>query len=140
MQDCAHADALVVQKLQQLVEQAAAWQCVAHAEYAAAEQEAQNGVTQATSSLSLQPQQKPMDQKQPKYLLQSLDVWSSFAGESGKNAHFTPIPPALQQVAVRPFMLDNALTYIEAPSIEHRVAKQEQPKSAFAKLFTWGRK
>ena len=140
LQDCANVDAQAVQRLQQLVEQAAAWQCVAHAEYAAAEQEAQEGVTYATGSLSLQPQQKASDQKQAKFLLDSLDVWTSFAGENGKHAHFTPIPPALQQVPVRPFMLDNALNYIEAPSVEHRVAKQEQPKSAFAKLFTWGRK
>lgn len=140
LQDCAQVDATAVQRLQQLVEQSAAWQCVAHAEYEAAQQEVQNGITQATSTLSLQPQHPSSDQKQSKFLLDSLDSWMSFAGENGKQAHFTPIPPALQQVAVRPFMLDNALNYIEAPSVEHRVAKQEQPKSAFAKLFTWGRK
>lgn len=140
LQDCAQVDARAVQQLRKLTEQAAAWQCVSHAEYAAAEQEAQNGVTQATSALSLQPQQKGPEQKQFKFLLENLDVWTSFAGDSSKQAHFAPIPPLLQQVAVRPFMLDNALNYVVAPSVEHRVAKQEQPKSAFAKLFTWGRK
>ena len=128
-----------VQHTQLLGQQAAAWQCVAHAESAAAEQESQEGVAQATSSLSLQ--HKLAEQhKQQHYMLDHLESWTSFVGSHGKDAHFTPLPPALQHVAVRPFMLDNALNYLAAPSIEHRIAKQEQPKSAFAKLFTWNRK
>lgn len=140
VQDCANVDSQSVQQLQHLVQQAGAWQCVAHAEHAAAEQELQEGVTQAASSLSLQPQQKPTDEKYNKYLLDSMDSWTSFAGLSSKQARLAAIPPALQQVAVRPFMLDNALNHVQAPSIEHRVAKQDQPKSAFSRLFTWGKK
>jgi len=139
MQDCVQVDQQAVQRLQLLEQQAAAWQCVAHAESIATEQESQEGIAQATGNLSLQ--QKPSDQhKQQQFMLDHLDQWVSFVGPSGKDARFTPIPPALQQVAVRPFMLDNALNYLAAPSIDHRVAKQEQPKSAFAKLFTWNKK
>lgn len=139
MQDCVQVDEQAVQRLQLLGQQAAAWQCVAHAESIAAEQESQEGIAQATGSLSLQ--QKPTDQhKQQQLMLDHLEQWVSFVGPSGKDAHFTAIPPALQQVAVRPFMLDNALNYLAAPSIDHRVAKKEQPKSAFAKLFTWNKK
>ncbi len=139
MQDCVHVDEQAVQRLQLLEQQATAWQCVAHAESIATEQESQEGIAQATGHLSLQ--QKPSDQhKQQQFMLDHLDQWVSFVGPSGKDARFTPIPPALQQVAVRPFMLDNALNYLAAPSIDHRVAKQEQPKSAFAKLFTWNKK
>ncbi len=132
-------DEQAVQRLQLLGQQAAAWQCVAHAESVASEQESQEGIAQATSSLSLQ--QKPAEQhKQQQFMLDHLDQWMSFVGPSGKDAHLTSIPPLLQQVAVRPFMLDNALNYLAAPSIDHRVAKKEQPKSAFAKLFTWNKK
>ena len=139
MQDCMQLDQQAVKHMELLSQQAAAWQCVAHAESAAAEQESQEGVMQATSSLSLQ--QKASEQhKQQQYMLDHLGNWASFVGPTGKDAHFTPLPPALQQVAVRPFMLDNALNYLTAPSVEHRVAKQEQPKSAFAKLFTWNKK
>lgn len=139
MQDCVQVDEQAVQRLQLLSQQAAAWQCVAHAESIAAEQESQEGIAQATGSLSLQ--QKPADQhKQQQFMLDHLEQWTSFVGPSGKDARFTAIPPALQQVAVRPFMLDNALNYLAAPSIDHRVAKKEQPKSAFAKLFTWNKK
>jgi hypothetical protein len=139
MQDCVEVDEQAVQRLQLLEQQAAAWQCVAHAESIASEQESQEGIAQATGNLSLQ--QKPSDQhKQQQFMLDHLDQWVSFVGPGGKDARFTPIPPALQQVAVRPFMLDNALNYLAAPSIDHRVAKQEQPKSAFAKLFAWNKK
>ena len=132
-------DSDAVQKLQLLQQQAAAWQCVAHAESVAAEQETQEGMTQATSSLSLQ--QRPADQyRQPQFMLENLDCWASFVGPGGRDAKFTSIPPVLQQVAIRPLMLDNALNYLDAPSVDHRVAKKEQPKSAFAKLFTWGKK
>ena len=132
-------DHQAVQQLELLQQQAAAWQCVAHAESAAAEQESQDSIAEAAGSLSLQ--QKAAEQhKQQQYMLDHLDSWTSFVAPSGKDAHFTPIPPALQQIPVRPFMLDNALNYLSAPSIEHRVAKQEQPKSAFAKLFTWNKR
>ena len=139
LQDCAQVDSGAVKKLQLLQQQAAAWQCVAHAESVAAEQETQEGMTQATSSLSLQ--HRLADQhKQQQFMLDNLDSWVSFVGAGGKDAKFTSIPPVLQQVAIRPLMLDNALNYLEAPSVDHRVAKKEQPKSAFAKLFTWGKK
>lgn len=140
MQDCMQMDQQAVQHMELLGQQAVAWQCVAHAESAAAEQESQEGMTQATSSLSFQHKSAEQHRQQQHYMLDHLDEWVSFVGASGKDAHFTPIPPALQQVAIRPFMLDNALNYLSAPSIEHRVAKQEQPKSAFAKLFTWNKK
>lgn len=140
MQDCMHKDQQAVQHMELLGLQAAAWQCVAHAESAAAEQESHEGIAQATSSLSLQQKSAEQHRLQHQYMLDNLDQWASFVGASGKDAHFTPIPPVLQQVAVRPFMLDNALNYLAAPSIDHRVAKQEQPKSAFAKLFTWNKK
>ena len=133
-------DQQAVQHMELLRQQAAAWQYVAHAESAAAEQESHEGITQATSSLSLQQKAAEQHRQQQQYMVDNLDKWTSFVGASGKDAHFTPTPPALQQVAVRPFMLDNALNYLAAPSIDHRVAKQEQPKSAFAKLFTWNKK
>ncbi|KAL3135680.1 hypothetical protein ABBQ38_006152 [Trebouxia sp. C0009 RCD-2024] len=139
-QDCTHVDEQAVQHMELLGQQAAAWQCVAHAESAAAEQESHESVTQATSSLSLQQKATEQHRQQQQYMLDNLDKWGSFVGVSGKDAHLTPVPPALQQIAIRPFMLDNALSYLAAPSIDHRVAKQEQPKSAFAKLFTWNKK
>lgn len=140
LQDCMQMAKQTVQHMELLGQQAAAWQCVAHAESVAAEQESHASITQATSSLSLQ--QKAAEQllQQQQYMLDNLDKWVSFVGASGKDAHFTLVPPALQQIAVRPFMLDNALNYLAAPSIDHRVTKQEQPKSAFAKLFTWKKK
>ena len=140
MQDCMQMDQQAVQNMELLGLQAAAWQCVAHAESAATEQESHEGITQGTSSLSLQQKSAEQHRQQHQYMLDSLDQWASFVEVSGKDARFTPIPPALQQVAFRPFMLDNALNYLAAPSIDHRVAKQEQPKSAFAKLFTWNKK
>ena len=140
LQDCTHVDEQAVQQMELLGQQAAAWQCVAHAESAAAEQESHESVTQATSSLSLQQKAAEQHRQQQQYMLDNLDKWGSFVGTSSKDAHFTPVPPALQQIAIRPFMLDNALNYLAAPSIDHRVAKQEQPKSAFAKLFTWNKK
>jgi hypothetical protein len=43
-------------------------------------------------------------------------------------------------VAVRPFMLDSALTYVQPPSLEHRYRKEEA-KSTFSRIFTgWGAK
>ena len=132
-------DSEAVQRLQLLQQQSAAWQCVAHAESVASEQETHEGMAQATSNLSLQ--HKPTEQhRQQQFLLDNLDQWTSFVGPNGKDAKFASIPPVLQQVAIRPLMLDNALNHLEAPSVDHRVAKKEQPKSAFAKLFTWGKK
>lgn len=133
-------DPQAVQHMELLGQQAVAWQCVAHAETIAAEQESQEGIAQATSSLSLQRSSAEQTRQQQQYMVDNMDQWVSFIGANGKDAHLTPIPPALQQLAVRPFMLDNALNYLAAPSIDHRVAKQEQPKSAFAKLFTWSKK
>ena len=140
VQDCMHMDPQAVQHMELLGQQAVAWQCVAHAETIAAEQESQEGIAQATSSLSLQRSSAEQTRQQQQYMVDNMDQWVSFIGANGKDAHLTPIPPALQQLAVRPFMLDNALNYLAAPSIDHRVAKQEQPKSAFAKLFTWSKK
>ena len=138
LQDCMQVDNEAVQRLQLLEQQATAWQGVAHAESVASEQESQEGIAQATGSLSLQ--QKGADQhRQHQYMLDHLEQWTSFVAANGKDARFTSLPPVLQQVAIRPFMLDNALNHLAAPSIDHRVAKKEQPKSAFAKLFSWGK-
>lgn len=45
----------------------------------------------------------------------------------------------VQSVAVRPFMLDSALSFVEPPSLEHRI-KKEEAKSTFSRIFTWGGK
>ena len=47
------------------------------------------------------------------------------------------VPPRMTSVAVRPFMLDSALTYVQPPSLEHRY-KKEEAKSTFSRIFTWG--
>ena len=53
---------------------------------------------------------------------------------------FLPMPSVtLQSVAVRPFMLDSALSFVQPPSLEHRV-KKEEAKSTFSRIFTWGGK
>ena len=50
------------------------------------------------------------------------------------------VPPRAMAVAVRPFMLDSALTYVRPPSLEHRYRKDEA-KSTFSRIFTgWGAK
>ena len=71
-------------------------------------------------------------------LVQGLDSWQSFAGEGGQHARIAQLPPPLQSMPVRPFMLDQALNHLPVPSISHRVAKKEEQKGAFAKLFSWG--
>ena len=43
----------------------------------------------------------------------------------------------MQSIAVRPFMLDSALSFVQPPSLEHRV-KKEEAKSTFSRMFTWG--
>ena len=45
----------------------------------------------------------------------------------------------MQSIAVRPFMLDSALSFVQPPSLEHRV-KKEEAKSTFSRMFTWGGK
>ena len=45
----------------------------------------------------------------------------------------------LQSMAVRPFMLDSALSFVQPPSLDHRVQKEEA-KSTFSRIFTWGGK
>ena len=45
----------------------------------------------------------------------------------------------MQSIAVRPFMLDSALSFVLPPSLEHRV-KKEEAKSTFSRMFTWGGK
>ena len=50
------------------------------------------------------------------------------------------VPPRPVAVAVRPFMLDSALNYVQLPSLEHRY-KKEEAKSTFSRIFTgWGAK
>lgn len=50
------------------------------------------------------------------------------------------MPPRPVAVAVRPFMLDSALTYVQPPNLEHRFRKEEA-KSTFSRIFTgWGAK
>lgn len=71
-------------------------------------------------------------------LVQGLDSWQSFAGEGGQHARIAQLPPLLQSMPVRPFMLDQALNHLPVPSISHRVAKKEEQKGTFAKLFSWG--
>jgi hypothetical protein len=47
--------------------------------------------------------------------------------------------PWPQSVAVRPFLLDSALSFVQPPPLEHRVQKEEA-KSTFSRIFTWGAK
>lgn len=74
-----------------------------------------------------------------RYLVDNLDRWESFAGGEGRPARLCRVPPQPASVAVRPFMLDSALNYIQAPSLEHRTAKEES-KSTFSRIFAWGAK
>lgn len=74
-----------------------------------------------------------------RYLVDNLDRWESFAGGEGRPTRLCRVPPQPASVAVRPFMLDSALNYIQAPSLEHRTAKEEA-KSTFSRIFTWGAK
>lgn len=73
------------------------------------------------------------------YLLDNPDTWESFAGGDGKPPRLFPIPPRLAQIAARPFMLDSAEGFVKAPSLEHRV-KKEESKSTFSRIFAWGAK
>jgi hypothetical protein len=73
------------------------------------------------------------------FLLDDLDRWESFAGGEGKPPRLFPVPPPPARVAARPFMLDSALNYVTAPSLEHRI-KKEEAKSTFSRIFTWGAK
>lgn len=69
--------------------------------------------------------------------MDDLDSWKSYAGDEAEPARLAPIPPRLQLIPVRPFLLDNALNYIEPPDLEQRIPKQEK-KSTIGRLFGWG--
>ncbi|CAL5220684.1 g2733 [Coccomyxa viridis] len=131
--DLEDPDAQALKDLQALKEQAVAWRCVAHAESIAqnklAEQRAQEGM----GDLGLETKHKAV------YLLDNLDSWESYAGSESQPARIYPVPPPLQSLAVRPFMLDSALSFVQPPSLEHRV-KKEEAKSTFSRIFTWGGK
>ncbi|KAK9904768.1 hypothetical protein WJX75_002167 [Coccomyxa subellipsoidea] len=122
-------------ELNALKTQSQAWQCAAHAEYLAqqvlAEQEAQEGIDKM--GLDAKPAAAA------RYLVDDLDRWESFAGGESRPARLCRVPPQPASVAVRPFMLDSALNYIQAPSLEHRTAKEEF-KSTFSRIFAWGTK
>ena len=76
------------------------------------------------------------------YMLDGLLRWESFAGGQAGNPppHLCAVPPRPSAVPARPFLLDSALGYINAPTLEHRMPK-EAAKGTFARLFTgWGGK
>ena len=69
--------------------------------------------------------------------MDDLGSWKSYAGDESEPARLAPIPPRLQAIPVRPFLLDSALNYIEPPDLSHRIPKQEK-KSTIGRLFGWG--
>ena len=72
-----------------------------------------------------------------KYLLDDLESWKSYAGNDSEPARLAPIPPRLQLLQAKPFLLDCALDYIKPPDLSHRIPKEEK-KSAIGRLFGWG--
>lgn len=72
-----------------------------------------------------------------KYLLDDLDSWVSYAGDESQPPKLAPIPPRLQLIPVRPFLLDDALSYIKPPDFSSRIPKQEK-KSTIGRIFGWG--
>ena len=74
------------------------------------------------------------------YLLQGLNRWESFAGSGSQPPRFYPIPPPPKQIAVRPFLLDAALNYIEQPTLKHRIKAEEAVGTFASRLFGWGGK
>lgn len=71
------------------------------------------------------------------YLPDNLDRWESFAGKGGKDVRIFPVPPPPVAIPVRPFMLDSAQSYIEMPSLQHRIQKKADQKTSLARFFSW---
>ena len=70
----------------------------------------------------------------------NLDKWAAFAGAGKEDARICRVPPALHTLPVRPIVLDTALNYVEAPSLEHRLPKKQQGQqgsSMVSRLFGW---
>lgn len=76
---------------------------------------------------------------QDKYLMDDLESWKSYAGDDTEPPRLAPIPPRLQLLQAKPFLLDCALDYIQAPDLSHRIPK-EAKKSTIGRLFGWGPK
>lgn len=70
------------------------------------------------------------------YLLDELERWEAFAGEPGQEPRLFPVPPRLDLIPMRPFLLDAAQSFITAPSLEHRLQPQ-QKAGGIASLFGW---
>ena len=159
--DCARPDPAAVAGLERLGAVAGVWRGVAHAQAAAAEAATLGAVMGRVSGLQLAtpaggdggdlsaaPSGPP-----PVYLTDgpaALGEWASFAdgggsggGGGGAAPRLAPLPPRLQAVPVRPFVLDLAFDGIVPPDLSHRVPGGGSGGKAggggvVAKLFGWG--
>lgn len=145
--ECANVDAAAIQTLGALRDRALALRCAAHAEVAAADLAAQEGLAGGVGGLALREGGAPTQEAAgkrlaDKFLLANLDRWESYAGEGGREVRLFQVPPPLDSIAARPFVLDTAQTYLRMPPLGHRYAKRAVEKTGtFARLFSgWGSK
>lgn len=130
-EDCARPNAAAIKALEELKLRAGAWGIVAHARALAADEQ----VAQDIKDMKLA--EDGIRDIPVKYLLDDLESWTSYAGSETEPARLAPLPPRLQPIAARPFLLDCALNYIKPPDLSHRLPKEEK-KSTIGRLFGWG--
>jgi trimeric autotransporter adhesin len=155
--ECARPDAGATAALDALATAAGVWRGVAHAQAAAAEAAALGAVTGRVSGLEISADGAASGDggqaalpPPPTFLSDgpttaSLSEWASFAPPGGP-PRLAPLPPRLEAVPVRPFVLDLAFDGVVAPDLSHRVAAGGAGGGAggdgggtFAKLFSWRR-
>lgn len=139
-------DPVVASELARTAEKAAAFAVAAAAEVRAEEQEEQEGLAGGVKGMALREGRGATDaegqlQRQAdKFLLANVDKWQSFAGDGGREPRLCQVPPPLESLPARPFVLDAAQNYVSTPSLGHRYASRRtvEKTSTFSKLFGWG--
>ena len=154
--ECARPDAAAVAGLEALAASARLWRGVAHAQAAAAEAASLTAVTGRVGGLELASgdggsgdggASTTTSAPPPVYLTDgpaALASWTSFAPPgSAQPPRLAPLPPRLQAVPVRPFVLDLAFDGIVAPDLSHRLPAGGgggggKVGGVVGRLFGWG--
>ena len=132
---------------------AASYRAVARAESCLVVLKGQEALEQGITNVSLS-DESPSLNETPRYLIDKLESWESYAGHpaSAKGPSSPPrvtqVPYAMQPLAMRPIMLDTASSYVEYPDISRRFKKSGEKGggaaagggSMLSSLFGWGKK
>ncbi|KAK2075844.1 hypothetical protein QBZ16_001585 [Prototheca wickerhamii] len=138
-EECEAVDAAAVARLRRLQSSALAFRAVAAAEEAAAHAARDAAAAEGVERMALDGADAGAAEAAPAYLVDDWAAEEAFVGETKASIRIARLPPVPEPLAIRPIVLDTALSHLQVPSVKHRLAGGVSGSGVVSRLFGWGK-